>query len=189
MTRDELAHVLRAAARIAEDGDILVVGSQAILGSHSETELPEETWLSVEADLVFLDPVDGPEKAERVDGAIGELSQFHETHTYYAQGVDLTTAKLPAGWQDRVVAFQPGAAVPAAAACVEKHDLVVSKLVAMREKDRAFAMALLRAGLVELDVLRERAEALDSVPPPTRRAVVAWIDAAARRVGPGAADA
>lgn len=182
MTREELAHVLRAAARIAGDGAILVVGSQAILGSHSEVELPEETWLSVEADLVFLDPVDGLEKADLVDGAIGELSAFHETHAYYAQGVDMTTAKLPAGWQKRVVPFRPDDAEPATASCVEKHDLVVSKLVAMREKDRAFAMALLREGLVDVAVLRERAESLDTVPRPTRRAVVRWLDAAARRL-------
>ena len=64
MRRDELAHLLRAAATIAGDGDILVVGSQAILGSHSEEELPEEAWISIEADLVFLDrwpPVSRPQ--------------------------------------------------------------------------------------------------------------------------------
>ena len=92
MRRDELAHLLRAAATIAGDGHILVVGSQAILGSHSEEELPEEAWISIEADLVFLDPDNGRDKAEQVDGAIGELSQFHARFSYYAQGVDLTTA-------------------------------------------------------------------------------------------------
>jgi hypothetical protein len=83
MTREQLAHVLRAAARIANDAEILVIGSQAILGSHSEGELPEVAWMSVEADLVFLDPTGGAEKAEEIDGAIGELSQFHETFSYY----------------------------------------------------------------------------------------------------------
>ena len=49
MRRDELAHLLRAAATIAGDGHILVIGSQAILGSHSEEELPEVAWPSIEA--------------------------------------------------------------------------------------------------------------------------------------------
>ena len=84
MRRDELAHVLRAAATIAGDGRILVVGSQAILGSYSEEELPEVAWISIEADLVFLDPDTGPYKADQVDGAIGELSQFHAQFSYYA---------------------------------------------------------------------------------------------------------
>jgi hypothetical protein len=39
---------LRAAARIAGDGEILVVGSQAILGSFGEDKLPEVAWLSVD---------------------------------------------------------------------------------------------------------------------------------------------
>jgi hypothetical protein len=63
MRREELAHLLRAAARIAADGDILVVGSQAILGSFAEDELPEVAWLSVEADLAFLHEDSGLEKA------------------------------------------------------------------------------------------------------------------------------
>jgi len=64
----------------------------AILGSHFEEELPEEAWILIEADLVFLDPDNGPDKAEQVDAAIGELSQFHARLNYYAQGVDLTGA-------------------------------------------------------------------------------------------------
>lgn len=94
MRRADLAHLLRAATRIAGDPNILVIGSQAILGTYSEDELPQEAWLSVEADLAFVDdPASG--KADQVEGAIGELSLFHETHSYYAQGVDVTTAVLP----------------------------------------------------------------------------------------------
>jgi hypothetical protein len=37
------------------------------------------------------------EKADKVDGAIGELSTFHETSGYYAQGVSVSTAILPSG--------------------------------------------------------------------------------------------
>jgi hypothetical protein len=33
-----------------------------------------------------------------LDGAIGELSVFHQSFGYYAHGVDDTTATLPAGW-------------------------------------------------------------------------------------------
>ena len=106
MTREQLAHVLRAAARIARDPDILVVGSQAILGSYREEELPEVAWLSVEADLAFFDAEGGTQKADQVDGAIGELSHFHETYRYYGQGVDLHTAKLPDGWEQRLVPFE-----------------------------------------------------------------------------------
>lgn len=44
--------------------------------------------------------------------------------------------------------------------CLEAHDLVVSKLVAGREKDLDFARALIRAHLVNPEVLLQRAELL-----------------------------
>lgn len=45
MKRADLAHLLRAAARIA-DPEILVIGSQAIHGALSEADLPELTMVS-----------------------------------------------------------------------------------------------------------------------------------------------
>lgn len=184
MTRAQLAHVLRAAARIANDSDILVVGSQAILASHGEDELPEVAWISTEADIAFLHDDADPTKADQVDGAIGELSLFHQNNQYYAQGVDLTTAKLPEGWEGRLIPFQPRSADPARALCVEKHDLVISKLVAMREKDKAFAEALLRAGLVDIEVLLARADKLSGVSPAVAKNVRRWLEGAKARIGP-----
>lgn len=181
MRRHELAHVLRAAAKIANDVDILVVGSQAILASFSEDDLPDAAWRSVEVDLAFFDEAGGQRKADQVDGAIGELSQFHETYSYYAQGVDLTTAKLPDGWHDRLVAFDREDAAPARARCLERHDLVISKLVAMREKDLTFTAELLDAGLVDINTLRERAAGLNCVPPAVQRRVRDWLGSWARR--------
>ena len=104
MTREQLEHILRAASTIADDPDVLVIGSQSILGSFAEDDLPFEATSSIEADVAFFDdPADA--KADQVDGAIGELSPFHGTFGYYAQGVSVSTAVLPEGWQDRVVAF------------------------------------------------------------------------------------
>ena len=88
--------MLRAAATIAGESEILVIGSQSILGSYSNEELPEEAWMSIEADIAFLDDP-GTRKADLVDGAIGELSSFHEMYSYYAQGVEVSTAILPGG--------------------------------------------------------------------------------------------
>lgn len=50
MTREQLAHVLRAVARITDDSDVLVIGSQSILGSYPEDELPPEATGSMEVD-------------------------------------------------------------------------------------------------------------------------------------------
>lgn len=58
MNREQLAHVLRAAATIVSDGKILVVGSQSILGTADAPQLPLETTLSIEADIAFFDDHD-----------------------------------------------------------------------------------------------------------------------------------
>jgi hypothetical protein len=174
--RSELAHVLRAAARIVDDPNILVIGSQAILGTYSEDELPQDAWMSVEADLAFLEDLDA-RKADAVDGAIGELSQFHETFTYYGQGVEVKTAVLPDGWQSRLVPFEIEGADPDKALCLDPHDLVLSKLIAMREKDVAFARSLLEADLVSRDRLLERAQTWSSAQPIAQNRVLAWLEA------------
>ena len=116
MNREQLAHVVRAAATITGDGDIVIIGSQSILGAADVGSLPEEATMSMEADVAFRSDVDA-RKADAVDGAIGELSQFHETYGYYAQGVEISTAVLPAGWEDRAetsTGRTPDPATPAA---------------------------------------------------------------------------
>ena len=107
MTRDQLEHILRAASTIVGDPDVLVLGSQSILGSYSEDELPERAHASIEADVTFFDDYDN-EKSDLVDMHIGEDSHFHATHGYYAQGVNVEVATLPGGWQDRVVFYTGG---------------------------------------------------------------------------------
>lgn len=145
MRRDQLAHILRAAATIVEDGDILVIGSQSILGTYDEHELPDRAVASMEADLAFFDDPDA-RKADQVDGVIGELSPFHELHGIYGQGVEISTATLPPRWRERLIAFERSDTGNAHARCLDAHDLVISKLIAGREKDLEFAQALIEAG-------------------------------------------
>lgn len=90
MTRDQLDHVIRASAAIAQDSEIIVVGSQAILGQFPQA--PAELTLSAEANVY---PKHHVERADLIDGSIGEGSPFHETVGYYAQGVGPETATLP----------------------------------------------------------------------------------------------
>ena len=160
MTREELAHVLRAASQIAKDNEIVVLGSQSILGSFAEDMLPEEATLSVEADIAFVNDPDET-KSDLVDGVIGEESSFHEQYGSTDRACRSQTAVLPAGWEERVVPFRRPDADPSQAVCIDPHDLVISKLVAGREKDLTFAAALVRCELVYEEVLHERADLVD----------------------------
>ena len=92
MNRAQLEHVIRAAATISGDTEIVVIGSQAILGLYPQA--PAELVVSADVDLF---PRNHPERADLIEGSIGELSPFHDTYGYYAQGVGERTAVLPEG--------------------------------------------------------------------------------------------
>lgn len=69
----------------------LVIGSQSILGTYDEDELPAAATASIEADIGFLDDPDRA-KADDVEAVIGEMSQFHQANGVYAEGVHVDTA-------------------------------------------------------------------------------------------------
>lgn len=155
MNRTALEHILRASAAVANEHDIVVIGSQAVLGQFPDA--PEALLASIEADVF---PRHAPDKSSLVDGAIGELSAFHQSFGYYAHGVDHTTATLPAGWAERLVPIHNENTAGATGWCLEVHDLAISKLVAGRDKDVDFLRVLLRENMATPAVLRARLSAL-----------------------------
>ena len=103
MRRADPEHIIAAACTVAQQDQVLVIGSQSILATYSEYELPAESTYSEEADLFPLfDDREGT-RSTLIDGSIGEMSQFHQQFGYYAQGVDRRTATLPEGWAERLV--------------------------------------------------------------------------------------
>jgi hypothetical protein len=133
-----------------------VVGSQAILGQFPDA--PESLLFSQEADVY---PRGNPERSIEIDGALGDGSQFHATHGYYAHGVGPETAKAPAGWEARLVAITAPARVGGKDSqvrgwCMEAHDLVLAKCAAGRERDWEFAQDAIAHGLVDPAELLKR---------------------------------
>src|ERR1017187_9380205 len=165
MTRLQLEHVIRAAATIADVDDIVVIGSQAVLGEFPNA--PAEFLVSNEADVF---PRGHIERSELIDGTIGEGSPFQRSFGYYAHGVDETTAILPEGWRDRLILvtgentrFVRGwclethdLAIAKRGWCLEIHDLAIAKYAAGRDKNLAFTKALARHAMVRREVLEQR---------------------------------
>lgn len=143
MNVEQLRHVLRAAAAVTGEKVFVVIGSQAILGSHPDA--PRSLRKSVEGDTY---PKNDPNKSIEVDGAIGELSPFHHEFGYYAHGVAPDTATLPVGWELRLIELQVNDPSGTIGLCLEKHDLAFSKLAAGREKDIEFIRELLKHRLI-----------------------------------------
>ncbi len=137
MTREELEHIIRASGDITNQYEIVIVGSQSILGPLPN---PEAAFtVSMEADIY---PLHAPEMADNIEGSMGEGSQFHETHGYYAQGVGPYTAILPKDWMERVHRVQNRNTDNRVGLCLDLADLFLAKAAAGREKDREFCMAM-----------------------------------------------
>lgn len=143
MTREELEHIIRASGDITNQREFVIVGSQSMLGSVPN---PEAVFtVSMEADIY---PLQAPELADRIDGAIGEGSQFHQSYGYYAQAVGPNTATLPKDWMRRVHRVQNSNTSDRIGYCLDVLDLFLAKAAAGREKDREFCMALFEHGYV-----------------------------------------
>ena len=168
MRRDQLEHAIRTACQVIGRPEVIVAGSQAILGTFSEDELPVRAAMSGEVDIL---PIAGSDEetaqlADRIEGVAGEFSPFEELHGFSIGGVDLETSVLPEGWRDRLVKVQsasaagPDGGLQFTGWCLDKEDLCVTKLCAMREKDQNFVSELLRAGLVGSEVIAARLAAV-----------------------------
>ena len=150
MNRKQLEHLLRAGGSLSGTSELVVIESQAILGSCPDA--PPELLTSMEANLF---PLKEPEKADLIDGSIGELSPFHETFGYYAHGVGPETAVLPARWKSRLVRVENENTGGIVGWCLSPADLAVSKLAAGREKDLDFVRGLLKHRLVSEESIRQ----------------------------------
>lgn len=74
MRKIDLEHIIRAATDLTNEYQVVVVGSQSILGSVENP--PPECLDSLEADIF----VPANERlSDLIDGAIGEGSAFHDT--------------------------------------------------------------------------------------------------------------
>ncbi|SIH34200.1 Uncharacterised protein [Mycobacteroides abscessus subsp. abscessus] len=170
MRRDQLEHAIRTACQIIDATEVIIMGSQAILGTYRETELPRQATMSAEIDILPIASTneETAHLADILEGVAGEFSPFERLHGFHIDGVDLDTAALPAGWRERLVQVQnANTAAPSGHPqyigwCVNKEDLCVAKLCALREKDRIFVSALLQAKLVDAAVVTTRLGTLES---------------------------
>lgn len=173
MTREELEHIIRAAGTILHEDKVIVIGSQSILGTHTDGLPPVAQW-SMEADILPLDDPDG-HKADLIDGTIGRESSFHHLHGIYGDGVRETTSVLPRGWRDRLVPISGRNTNGITGYCLEPHDLLIAKYIAGRDKDLSFCASIVASGFVDKEVLLARMAEI-KCSPATRSLVAGRIE-------------
>jgi hypothetical protein len=185
MRRGQLEHAIRTACQIIEQPAVVVVGSQAILGTFAEDQLPPEATMSIEIDILPIadDNDETTRLADLIEGVAGEWSPFEQQHGFSIDGVDQLTSVLPDGWRDRLVKVQnANTAAPSGKPryigwCLDKEDLCVAKLCAFREKDQNFVAALLDAGLVDAAVITQRLAAAPAEHRAAAERALEWLAA------------
>jgi hypothetical protein len=158
MKRADLEHILRASKGTTGESEFIVIGSQCILGRHPDA--PRVLRQSMEADIY---PRHKPELAPLIEGSLGRYSQFDMNFGYHADGVGPDTAKLPVGWEGRLIPVCNENTGGATGWCLEPHDLAYSKLAARRQKDIAFVTALLQHKLASRSQLRSLIESTPDI--------------------------
>jgi hypothetical protein len=192
VNREQLEHAIRAACQIIDHPEVIVVGSQAILGSYDEDQLPDAATMSRECDILPIAETneETARLADVIEGVAGEWSLFEEEHGFGIDGVDLSTVILPDGWRMRLVKVQSSnTAAPSGQPqfigwCLDPHDLCAAKLVAGREKDMNFVGALIHARLIHREVLRERLLSISGTYPDGTIRALNWLAAALVNVAP-----
>ncbi|XAS68558.1 DUF6036 family nucleotidyltransferase [Micrococcaceae bacterium Sec5.7] len=173
MRRDELEHAIRAATEIIGDDRVIVIGSQSILGSFTEDQLPAAATMSDEVDIAPMSDDDSGTLADSLDAAIGEWSPFHSEYGFYVQGAGRETAILPRDWEYRLVSVRNENTRNSTGLCLDPYDLCAAKLIAARPKDHAFVLALIEARLIDPVQLAARIELVDAAEP-RREATLRW---------------
>jgi hypothetical protein len=178
----DLDRTVRTIATEFKADAVVIIGSQAILigwpdAPHAMTLSPEidafpENAAAWETQQRSDYPDEKPEASEHINALFGEGSQFHETHGFYIDGVDKSTAMLPVDWRSRAIARKVAVGrrvVMAIAPCPE--DVVVSKLARLDEKDRRFVEAFHAVRPLDPEVIELRIRSSPMQPAIADRAV------------------
>lgn len=177
MNREQLEHAIRASGDLLKEEQIVLVGSQSILGAFPEG-LPSDVLLSKEIDVMMLeDPRD--EKQHLINGQLGELTHFDTTHGFFVEAVGENLCRFPPGWRARVIEVNTPGTNGITGLCPDPHDLAIAKLLAGREKDTAYVAALLKSGHLQAGTLIERAR-ITTMNDYERELVLGVIDIAGR---------
>ena len=144
---------------VLNDTQVIVVGSQAILGVASDDALSPEVTTSVETDIApFHDPDE--READLIDGSIGEGSLFYDNFHIYAQGVSRHTSRLPSGWESRLIPWAIEGTMGVTAWFLDPYDLLIAKYFANRPKDHDFCQTM---ALLDMSRLLDRLKEVESI--------------------------
>jgi hypothetical protein len=144
MKLEALARLLREAARATSHRHFVIVGSLSAVGA--STDPPARMVQSIDVDLF---PKLDPERLEEINARVGEGSEFHLEHGYYADALSPATLSLPAQWESRLIQMPLAGGVTAW--FLDPNDAAASKLIRGADNDLEWVEAGLQAGILSAE--------------------------------------
>jgi hypothetical protein len=156
MNLDALARLLREASRFTKHRHFVIVGSLSAVGA--STSPPERMVQSIDVDLF---PKLDPGRIDEINTRVGEGSDFHIEHGYYADALSPATLSLPAQWEARLIQMPLAGGVTAW--FLDPNDAAASKLIRSAQNDLEWVGAGLQAGILSAERIAPRLRSIDNV--------------------------
>lgn len=155
MNLEALARLLREASRVTKHRHFVIVGSLSAVGA--STSPPGRMVQSIDVDLF---PKLDPERISEINSRVGEGSDFHIEHGYYADALSPATLSLPAQWEARLIQMPLAGGVTAW--FLDPNDAAASKLVRSAQNDLEWVDAGLQAGILSAERIAPRLRSIEN---------------------------
>lgn len=155
MNLEALARLLREASRVAKHRHFVIVGSLSAVGA--STSPPERMVQSIDVDLF---PKLDPGRIDEINTRVGEGSDFHIEHGYYADALSPATLSLPAQWEARLIQMPLEGGVTAW--FLDPDDAAASKLIRSASNDLEWVDAGLQAGILSAERIAPRLRSIEN---------------------------
>ena len=155
MNLEALARLLREASRVTKHRHFVIVGSLSAVGA--STSPPERMVQSIDVDLF---PKLDPGRIDEINTRVGEGSDFHIEHGYYADALSPATLSLPAQWEARLIQMPLEGGVTAW--FLDPDDAAASKLIRSASNDLEWVDAGLQAGILSAERIAPRLRSIEN---------------------------
>jgi hypothetical protein len=150
MNLEDVEKILNAAAHISNHRRFIIAGSLSSIGAVM-TPPPE---MAMSRDLDFYPQLDPGRGFLEIAKKLGEGSEFHQQHGYYADPISPKLLALPEGWQNRLAPISLKGGV--IAIFLDPNDVAVGKLVRGNVNDLHWIEAGLKEGILNSIVISDR---------------------------------
>ncbi|HZR37935.1 MAG TPA: DUF6036 family nucleotidyltransferase [Nevskia sp.] len=150
MTLDQVFKLVERARALTHHRDIVVIGSNSVLGLAEHSEIPADMAMSMDLDSYLKDD---PGRTGELAKELGEGSAFHEKEGFYLDVVSPKLPTLPEGWEGRLLPIERNGSC---AWFIDPDDAAISKYARGEPRDRRWIRAGLAAGLISMPKVQAR---------------------------------